>query len=312
MTPRWPKLLRLLALWPATLLPLAGQPSPAPTATPLPPDLPSEVDPNFPDDDDYPVQPVQGVGSSANLTHSEIVGEDPKPIKGTDGFVGVLNKEAQEIAQVGKGKHRANAALGLFIIPKLQRGKTRAEKSIVTLDAQQLSWSVDSDIPSDNQAQLETERSYVMSKLASWQTVLSSAQLDLLDQGKSVDLKVSSPFSALGMLSHPNVVVSFSQGPKPKIVQVVVRPLKPADVLTLGRMAVAEVSYDRPVKLPTRTMHLNAGAGALDLKARNSGNDTVFVTEPFLLQAENPEDKPDAKPEGLTDSPTTTGSTRSR
>ncbi len=299
--------LRLLACWPALVLSLGAQFGPMPADPPAPAEEPSQVDPRFPDDDDYPVQSVEGVGASADLNHKEIVGEDPKPIKGSDGFVGVLNKETQEIMQVGKGKHTAKAALGLYIKPKLQRGKSRAEKSILTLDAQEQSWMVDADIPPDNQAQLENERSYVMAKLAAWQTVLTPQQLDTLDQGKPVDFKITSPFSALGMLSHPTVVVSLSQGPKPKIVQVVVRPLKNVEVLTVGRGAVAEVTYDRPVKLPTRTVHLDAGAGALELKAKNSGNDTVFVTEPFLLMADAED-----KPEGLPDSPVTPGQTRSR
>jgi hypothetical protein len=297
----------LLACWPAVVLSLGAQTSPAPADPSALADQPSQVDPRFADDDDYPVQPVTGVGAPANLYHKEIVGEDPKPIKGTDGFVGVLKKETDLINQVGKGKHPAKAELDVYIKPKLQRGKSRAEKSIVTLDAQQTNWTVDADIPPENQAQLETEHGYVMSKLAKWQTVLTPEQLDTLDQGKSVDFKITSPFSALGMLSHPVVVVSLSQGPKPKIAQVVVRPVKTVEVLTVGRGAVAEVTYDRPVTLPTRTVHLDAGAGTLELRAKNSGNDTVFVTDPFLLVPDT-EDKSD----GLPDSPVTPGPTRSR
>jgi len=245
---------------------------------------------NAADDEPHP-EPV-GTAATANFDYHKPIEKPAEEGHASGGIAGAVENVARKIAAEGGGKHTANANWSLLVTPRLHRGRTDQDPSTVTLESEEKAWTVDSDMPPEDQAQLASDKASVLAQLGQWKRTLTPAQLASLDKGEKLDFSLRLPLAAGVLLSHPSATVSVSQGPAPQVVKIKLRSENGSPVITLGVPADVEVTWDHPYKHPVCIVHLTGGQGKLDLQAFNSGDDLVFRTKRFLPVLDDPEGLP--------------------
>lgn len=230
--------------------------------------------------DDSAAFSIHAVGDSVTLAYQETIGADRKAIEKKGGFVNVMNNVEEKIGALGS-RTTAKVSLELELIPRLARGATSAQPSVVTLEVREKKWSIDSDLSAASSAQAGSDRAAVMAQLGAWKRTLTPAQLEALDRGETLTFSVVAPLAAPVLLSKGSAKVSLAQEPKAHVVSIAVRAVRGGG-LTVGAPAIVEVTWDHPYRRPACRVQLGAGGRELVLAAVNTGNDLVFRSAPFL------------------------------
>jgi hypothetical protein len=218
--------------------------------------------------------------TTTTLQYEELVTKKPDPLSRGGGVSGALARVADEIANAGKGTSKAHVTWSLTIKPKLVRDDQHRTGK-VTLRVTDKDWHVDSDMPPESVTACAADRVTATANLNAWSVSLTKDQLDTLANGGTLTFLVNKPFTGLQKLRGPPVKIVVAQKPKPKVVDIIVRS-KGERRLTIGMPAEVEVTFNPPLEEPTCQVRLTAGHRQLSVIATNTGNDTTFLSGPFL------------------------------